>query len=149
MAKTKRLKFTADVAEFVKESDERMNAVVLDSTQTTINIANNPRAKGGLMRVDTGFLRASGQIGLDAMPTGPGRGVGRKNKSDKSLIYEAPESYAAKLSGFNLGQTIFFIWSASYAEVRNAYDGFLDNAVQQWPETVRGSVEKLRRRLGK
>ena len=149
MAKKPKTKFTAKVADFVKESDQRMNAVVLDSVQTTINIANNPRAKGGQMRVDTGFLRASGQVSFDALPVGPARGVGRKNKNDTSLIYDAPESYSAKLAGFNLGQTIFYAWSASYAAIRNTYDGFLDNAVQQWPDTVKASVEKLRKRLGK
>lgn len=149
MAKKRKMQFAAQIADFAKESPERMNAVVLDSVQTTINIANNPRAKGGLMRVDTGFLRASGQVSFDALPVGPARGVGRKNKNDKSVIYEAPESYSTQLAGFQLGQTIFYAWSASYAAVRNVYDGFLDNAAQQWQSTVNASVEKLRKRLGK
>lgn len=135
-------RFTAQVDEMVTETIERTNAVVLDSVQTTINIAQNPRAKGGKMRVDTGFLRASGNISYDGLPSGPTRG-NRKAK------YSTDENYIAKLSGFKLGQTIFFGWTADYAEIRNIYDGFLDNAVGQWQKTVAASVEKLKKRLGK
>lgn len=138
-------RFSAQVADFVKESDARMNAVVLDAVSETINIAQIPVAKGGRMRVDTGFLRASGQVSFDTLPTGPQRGAKGK---DGKLTYQTDENYMVKLAGFKLGQKIYFGWSAQYAEVRNAYDGFLDNAVQQWSDTVNKSVAKLAKRLG-
>ena len=141
--------FTAQVDDFVKESEQRMNAVVLVSVQTTINIAQNPTAKGGLMRVDTGFLRASGQVSFDGMPTGSGRNPTRRKKGESGLVYATDENYVVKLAGFKLGATIFWGWVADYAEIRNAYDGFLDNATAKWQSTVANSVAKLKARLGK
>lgn len=147
--KFKSLNFAAVVEDFaIRQAPELMRAVVLDATQETINIANQTVAKGGKMRVDTGFLRASGAVSFDTLPSGPTRGLGRKDKDDKSLIYNAPESYTSTLVGFQLGQKIYYGWSADYAEVREMYDGFLDNAAQQWQQTVDKSVAKARKARG-
>jgi hypothetical protein len=55
---------TADVEEIVAVSEKRMTALMRQSLQDVINIMQEPVAKGGRMRVDTGFLRSSGQGSL-------------------------------------------------------------------------------------
>ncbi len=78
------------------------------------------------MRVDTGFLRASGQASLTGLPSGP---------SDKS---EAPGQfdYTFVLAQARLGGTIWFGWTANYAIYREFQDGFMRSAAQNWQDIV-------------
>jgi hypothetical protein len=52
--------FTADVEDFVKETNERMEAVMRASLNDVVENAQTPVAKGGRMRVHTGFLLYDG-----------------------------------------------------------------------------------------
>jgi len=131
-------KFVADVADFVTKSEVLTDAVIRASVQDVIDDAQLSDDKGGRMRVDTGFLRASGQISLTGMPTGPERG-------DPEGKYDwKAETVEATLAGVKAGDTIYFGWSASYAAAREFRDGFLDGAVQNWPQIVARTVEKLK-----
>lgn len=122
--------FAADVDAFVKETKLRMRALVLQSTEDLIEEIQTVTGKGGKMRLDTGFLRASGQVSLTGVPIGPSRG-------DPSQKYDWDSSSAlVTLAGFDLGQTIFFGWTANYAKYREAYDGFLISGVQNWQTIV-------------
>lgn len=116
----------------------RMSALAAQSTQDLIEEAQTPVAKGGKMRVDTGFLRASGQASFSGMPSGPSRGRERGvNDAPGELLYDTPEDFAiAMLQGFELGKTIYFGWTANYAKYREAYDGFLVSALQNWQSIV-------------
>lgn len=121
---------TAEVDDFVKETILRLQALPLQAVQYLIDNIQTPVGKGGKMRVDTGFLRASGQLSLTGMPSGPVRG-------DPSNKYEWNDVQAiVDLAGFQIGQTIYFGWTASYAKYREAYDGFLISGVQRWQEFV-------------
>lgn len=139
-------KFSAQVDAIILKTDKRMIAMVRESTARTIEIAQRPVAKGGKMRVDTGFLRVSGQLSFTGMPTGPVRGDPRPPDTE-GPTYPDPEAVELKLAGYKLGFTIFFGWTANYARARNAYDGFLDDAVAQWPKTVADVVEEIKRRI--
>lgn len=97
-----------------------------------------PQNKGGKMRVDTGFLRASGQISFNGMPTGPIRG-----EADKKYKYEATLT-TTEIAKWAIGKTLFFGWTAEYAKYREAYDGFLESAIMRWQEIVNRNTEKLR-----
>lgn len=100
-----------------------------------------PMNKGGRMRVDTGFLRASGAISYTGMPTGPERG-----EPDQRYDYEVSVT-RDKLETLELGNTIYFGWTASYARIREAYDGFLEGALQNWSKYVNRNVEIARERI--
>lgn len=131
---------TADVDDFVKESLLRLRALPLQATQYLIDNVQTPTGKGGKMRVDTGFLRASGHVSLIGMPTGPVRG-------EKGQAYVWKEVDAiVDLAGFQIGQTIYFGWTANYAKYREAYDGFLISGVQRWQEFVDRVCDEIKAR---
>lgn len=139
---------TATTTAFVQATIKRMNALVLQSTQELVDIVQTPVAKGGKMRVDTGFLRASGQISLTGMPTGPsiGRKRGPDDKEGSILYPSTPDAAVAQLANWKMGMPIFFGWTANYAKYREAYDGFLISGIQQWQSIVnRVGAEIMRR----
>lgn len=98
------------------------------------------------MRVDTGFLRASGQASLNGMPTGPVRG----DSTDKHH-YDNGEKVSPtvtlNLGELKLGSTLFFGWTANYAIYREAYDGFLEGATQNWQKIVNTVTDEIRERI--
>jgi len=165
--------FQAQVDKIVVNTNAKMTALMRESVQEVIDIAQTPgpskksiehaikqglgsigkgkqrrsisgpvmpQSKGGKMRVDTGFLRASGQSSLNGMPTGPIRG-------NKNSTYNFDVSLTEKtISEFEIGSTFFFGWTASYAKYREAFDGFLASALQQWPRIVARNTERIRNR---
>jgi len=133
-----RLKFTAQVREKIVEPNKmKLDALIRDSIQDVIDEAQLSDDKGGKMRIDTGFLRASGQLSYTGMPTGPERGT-----KDGTYQWDAGNIELA-LSTATIGDTIFFGWSAAYAAAREFHDGFLSSAVQRWQIIVDKNVRRL------
>ena len=137
--------FAAQVDDMVITNEKRMIALARESIQTTIEHAQLSTKKGGHMRVDTGFLRASGQPSYNGMPTGPVRG----EKTEPDSYAPDPATVTLALAKLELGATFFFGWTANYARVREAYDGFLETAVQRWPQTVAAVTEEIKKRVAK
>jgi hypothetical protein len=134
-------KFSAQVDKIVLATKKRQLALMRQSLQETVDVAQTPVAKGGRMRVDTGFLRASGQSSLNGMPTGPQRGA-------EGGAYNWKENQTElTLAGMDLGSTFFFGWTANYAKYREAFDGFLETAVQGWPQRVERIGREIVRRI--
>lgn len=102
------------------------------------------QGKGGRMRVDTGFLRATGQVSLNGMPTGPNRKP--KDAAPNSFRWES-SGMQATIKGAELGATIFWGWTASYAPYREAYDGFMYSVLQRWQQIVDGVVAEAKQRF--
>lgn len=119
--------FSADIDAWVKETQDRLERVFKASAQKTFHMAQVTISDGGRMRVDTGFLRLSGQASLSGIPSGPSD---RKNdampQSDDGLV----------LLRAKLGDVITYGWTANYAEFRNYKDGFMTDATQKWQQTV-------------
>lgn len=132
--------FSAQVSDIVRRSQLKLDAVVKGSLQDIVNEANTPVAKGGKMRVDTGFLRASGQMSLTGMPTGPSRG---DPNAGKDSYAPADANIALTLAGVEIGNTVYFGWTAVYAAARESKDGFLESAVQNWQKIVDANVRKV------
>jgi hypothetical protein len=130
------LGFAAQVSAWVRETEQRMTAVFRESAQRVIAEAQKPVAQGGRMRVDTGFLRASGTASLNGLPPAtrdrPGEGAFAYNPVAATLV----------IAGAGIGDTIYFGWTASYARHREygtssqAPDAFMRTAAQQWPAIV-------------
>lgn len=137
---------TATVNAWVLKSKKRMVRIVQGSTVELIEIANTPTAKGGNMRVDTGFLRASGQVSFNGMPTGPSRGRERSGEeAPNAVIYPyGNEPNELALAKVKLGDRIFFGWTANYARYREYKDGFMRLAVQKWNAIVQREVAKAK-----
>jgi hypothetical protein len=137
---------TADIEDFVRETKERMEMVVRASLDDVVKNAQTPVKKGGRMRVDTGFLRASGRASTNGWPSGPS--VKPTNALPNSFSYDG-EAVTAVLSKLKIGDTFFFGWTANYAEYRELYDGFLEASMQHWARYVAFNTDTLRQRIGK
>lgn len=135
----------AVVADWVRDSEQISEAVVKQSLQELIRDVQTPTAKGGRMRVDTGFLRASGQGALGQMPTGPSRAP-----DERDVHYDdgkpVPTATIITLAKLKIGDTFYFGWTANYARYREAHDGFLRLGVQKWQTIVNGVVGRLSRK---
>lgn len=139
-------KFTAQVDSWVRETQKRLVAVRNRAIELTVEDAQLPRAKGGRMRVDTGFLRASGQMSLGGMPSGPSR----KPDDAKPFQYDDGNTVTPvtlTLIRASLETKIFFGWTASYARPREAKDAFLRLAVQKWPDFVAQATREAKARV--
>jgi len=137
--------FVAQVDSWVLESIKRMKAVRNAAIEAVVNDAQLATAKGGRMRVDTGFLRASGQMSLNGMPTGPVRGddAATKFQYDDGAAITPVSLILARAS---LGTDLYFGWTANYARARESHDGFLRLAVQKWPQFVDEATRKAKAR---
>lgn len=132
---------TADIEEFVTKSEARLLAVMRNSLQDITNDMQTPVAKGGRMRVKTGFLRASGRASLEGFPTGPN--IRPKDALDNSFEYDG-QSVVSTLVDMKLGDTFYFGWTANYAATRELYDGFLETSIQNWQQYVNANSERYR-----
>lgn len=141
--------FAATIEDWVKETEARMLAVVQDAALHTVNDMQTPTAKGGRMRVDTGFLRASGRGAIGQMPSGPSQKPEDAPVGQYTGIYDTFDGYplGAVLQDLKLGDTFYFGWTAAYAPVRNTYDGFMDTAIQNWQGYIDSSTNRLRDRV--
>lgn len=151
--------FAAQVSGWVNGVKGASEAILKQSAQELINEAQTPRAQGGRMRVDTGFLRASLMASTTAMPqidpTAKPLGEGETYTPGDTVI-------EAVIAGAELGETIYIGYTAAYALRRefgftgfdslNRYynepgDAFVRTAAQNWPEIVRRVEKQLSARL--
>lgn len=116
-------------------TEARLLAVVKQSLKEMIEEDMQvPTAKGGRMRVKTGFLRSSGVAALNSTPSGPSKG-------DETMSYEWDgKQLDLTLAKLKIGDTFYFGWSANYAKYREAYDGFLEAGLQNWQLYVNKAV---------
>ena len=136
--------FKSEFDKYIRETEDKLLAVVKMSIQDVVEEAQTPVAKGGKMRVDTGFLRASGVADINKLPVGPKEGEKRK-AGQTGVIYEwdMSSSLQDKLVKLNLGDTLYFGWSARYALYRELYDGFLKSACDNWSSYVSKNIKEI------
>ena len=142
--------FTADVDAFVRKTDARLLAVFRSSAQDVIaemqepgpSVANPSSFGTGHMPIDTGFLRASLQAGIDepvARSSTPAAG-------HQDVAYN-PAPVALVIAGARLGQTIFATYGAVYARAMEARYGFVRLAAQNWQKIVGKNVRIAKERV--
>lgn len=166
------LSFAAEVEEWVKQSQARLNAVYRGSVQDLVDemqkvgpsvAATRAAIKatkgmgpisapgaGGHMPVDTGFLRASFRLTKGAPAPIAG--------STGSTTYDAG-AVSVVIAGLQIGETVYGSYTAAYARRLNygfvgedslgrTYNQrgyyFVDLAVQKWQQIVNNNVLKLR-----
>lgn len=144
--------FDSQIDYFVINTQARLLAVTRTAISGVIDDAQQTVYKGGKMRVDTGFLRASGIAALNSIPAG--ESVGRKRQpgeTEKPLSdYPTVDDYTKSvtlnraLAEMEVGDVFYFGWTARYAKYREAYDGFLESALQNWQSHVDKAVAYFR-----
>lgn len=141
--------FETQIDNIVVNTQNKLLAVVQQALGDTIEEMNTTVDNGGKMRVDTGFLRNSGVAQINSIPVGPS--TGRKRKSGEvGILSEYSDDntgpIGVKLAELELGDIFYFGWTARYAEIREAYDGFLESALSNWQTNVDNAVNKLKGR---
>lgn len=144
------MSFSSDVDSFIDLADRRLKAVARQSVQELVDRAERTQPEGGRMRVDTGFLRASGGASLGSMPRGPDEPTRRRATGDKtSELYNRNESLTGRpliviLSVWDQTQPLYYGWSANYARIRESKDGFMRLAAQNWDDIVASNARRAR-----
>lgn len=158
---TENLSFSAAVDAWCKESDARLEAVFKESTKRLIVEVRKPKAKGGNMPVDTGYLRNSLVTSTDG-PT-PISSESRPEPGDKfdtaSDTLSGPVTLI--INGAKVGQTIWACFTAAYAarleygfsgedslgrKYAQSGNGFVRLAAQRWRAIVESVVTELKQR---
>lgn len=126
--------FTATLTAWAQQSQQRMEAIVKGSISNVIYQASVPVGKGGNMPVDTGFLRASGQISFDGMPSG--NGVNPAQNGGQASFDFDESAYQLTIAKMTIGKAVYWGWTAEYATYQEEKRAFLRLAVQNWQEIV-------------
>lgn len=142
--------FSADVDQFVRETKERLEAMTRYALSDMVNDMQIPVAKGGKMRVDTGFLRASGRGAIGDWPSGNGVKPPDAPVGQYTGVYDNYDGTAliAVLSQMKLGDTFYWGWVANYGATREVYDGFMGAPLQNWQSYVNSAVERVKKDVG-
>lgn len=125
--------FTAQVKAFTDRAKEKLETVVKTSAQEVFSIAQTPKAQGGRMPVDTGFLRNSLIAQLNGATVGGGS-----------------DAYVMAVAGSDLGDTIFAGWTANYARhmeygtSETTGNFYMLGAAQQWQAIVARNADLVR-----
>ena len=119
--------FSTQVDDWIRQSQGRIDAVVKQSAQDVVAAAQTPRAKGGNMPVDTGFLRNSIRASTSGMPSSSSDAVAT------GILRWKPES-----------QLLYIGWAANYAPYMERRYAFMRLAAQQWQEIVNRNATKLK-----
>ena len=123
--------------QWTKKTQQRIDAVLKDATQSVVAVAQVSRDKGCRMPVITNNLRNSLQSSIAGGASGQGE-----------------ESYILVAAGMKGGDVATFTWTAEYAAaVNNGNRGrpgahFVEGAVDQWPAIVRASIAKAKAAVG-
>jgi hypothetical protein len=144
--KARNYDFVGKIDKFVIDTEKKMLTVTKIAIEEIVRDAND---KNGKMRVDTGFLRSSGTSAINQIPKGESRGRERK-KGEVGVLAEyagyerkISQELQVTLARLKLGDTFNYGWTAYYAKYREAYDGFLESAVQKWQTIVDNAVKKV------
>ena len=133
--------FSAQVSAWVRETEERLEAVFKASAQELFSIAQTTRYEGGNLPIDTGFLRNSFVAGLNG-----------------STSLSGPDSYVIAIASAEIGDSVIGGWTAEYARrmeygfvgqdsLGRTYNqrgfGFVRGAAMQWQEIVNRNASRL------
>jgi hypothetical protein len=136
--------FALQIRQFNERNKQRQLAIFRNSAQRVMEIASVPKAQGGRMPVDTGYLVNSRAASTSGMPGSGG--------PPAELVFAQLE----------IGQTVYAGWTAAYAlrmefgfhgadKLGRVYsqegNAFLRTSVQRWPQIVAEETEQARARI--
>jgi len=124
------------IDQWVRKTEARLDAVWKTAAQDIAREVQTPRAKGGKMPVDTGYLRNSFAADVNSTPAGNGN----------SPYSAGPISIV--INRAKIGDRVVFGWNAQYSIYMEARYSFLRSAAQNWQQIVDKSAQKVRARVG-
>lgn len=140
--------FAEQIAAFNDKYQARLRVTAQESVQEVVSVAQRTIYEGGRMRIKTGFLRASIQAALGTMPAGPSDNPRDINFPVGMQASGSPVSVTLLRWDINTGTPIYVGWTANYARHREAFDGFLRGALEQWDAIVEKNAKRVRNELG-
>jgi len=133
--------FTATIENRVAAYRKRMETTFRASAQDIAEEITTPVAKGGNMRIKTGFLRASLMASTSMMPSIRPGNVPAPDAADNSFELDDGQINLV-IAGANIGDVIFLGFTAAYARPREYRDGFVRLAAQNWQQIVNRNAAK-------
>jgi hypothetical protein len=153
MASKGQRSFTAQVSDWVAQTDQRIAGVFKESSVRVVRNMQTPVGAGGNMPIDTGYLRSSLQPSVNEMlPVNP------KSRSSESegppVAYGPTESeIMLKIASLKVGDTFYATYGANYARYQEYGTskmrgrGFVRLATQRWKALVNEVCAELRTRV--
>lgn len=132
--------FSESVSAWVRKSEARQAAVIRESVQRVLEVAQTPGpsvanpggGRGGAMPIDSGFLRASLVIQI-----GNGSALAPREKPPGNATYDpVVDLAAAALREAAPGDKIVAAWTANYSIFAENKYAFARLAAQQFPQIV-------------
>lgn len=133
--------FEITVEDWVAKSKEVTDAIIKESTQRIVNEIRTPRARGGNMPVDTGFLRASVTVQINTLSAPVTMNPNRKMKHPDST------QWVINLAQAEAGDIIFVAFTANYAVFMEARYGFVRLGIQNFQQHVNAATQELKARF--
>lgn len=130
--------FSTQIDEFVVDTERKLLAVMRSALTDLTNEANTDKFDGGRLPKDTGFLQHSAGAAINARPIGEVRG-----DKKQSYTYNVSQVIAV-LANLKIGDTFYFGWTAEYARLQEARNGFLEGALMNWQTYVNKAVSKIK-----
>ena len=119
----------------VSKTQARLEAVWKTAAQDIAKEIQTPRAKGGKMPVDTGFLRNSFAADVNKVPSGNG----------STAYTSGPISIV--INRAKIGDTVVFGFASQYSIYMEAKYFFVRSAAQNWQQIVDKAAQKVRTRV--
>ena len=132
------LSFAKQMSNWKNKTALRMELVFQESVQELAKEANTPRAKGGNIPVDTGFLINSLTAAVNSVP----RGASKAPDGFAATDWDATPLIIA-VNNAKIGDRVTIGYTANYAQYMEARYAFLRLAAQNWP----GIVTKVTKRV--
>ena len=123
------------IDQWVSKSQARLEAVWKTEAQDIAKEIQTPRAKGGKMPVDTGFLRNSFAADVNKVPSGNG----------STAYTSGPISIV--INRAKIGDTVVFGFASQYSIYMEAKYFFVRSAAQNWQQIVDKAAQKVRTRV--
>lgn len=127
--------FSDTIAQWNRRQVLAMEAVVKEAAQELTEDVVSPRAKGGNMPVDTGFLRNSIAAAVNSIPSG-----------ESSDIFDM-QSVILAINKVKAGDRLVIGFTANYARYMEAKYFFVRHSAQDWPKFVTNATNKVARAL--
>jgi len=124
---------------------KRMRATARTAVQDLRNEIIATRGEGGRLRIDTGFLRASFGWDVGNLPSGPTDNDGRQNFGSDETLTGVP--LAVALARWDFNQPLFGGFTANYARIREAKDGFVRGGTEKWDRIVDSAARRVKARI--
>lgn len=131
------------IEERMQTYNKRLEAVFKSSAQDVVRGMTRPRAKGGNMRVKTGFLRSSLMASTATMPLINPTSRPPPGTPDSTYDFSAGPAIGVIISA-RLTDEIYLGFTASYAAPREHWDGFIEAERLKWPQTVKRNTERAK-----